>query len=433
MPKTLNESAITTRAARSGLSSGVYWRSLDPDSHIGYRRGKRGGRWLVRYYDGKGNYRQLTIGTADDVISIGTLSYDQACRQARNAIVAARQVALIRSSGPIQTVGSAVCTYIDRSNARIAGREGRPTKSTSDSRLRLHVLSNVELAATPLHLLTEETLKSWRLGLNGKMTTRKRITSDFKAALNAAADSGAKILPAGLSSVIKRGLVTPDDEGDEFYSAATSANQILSDKEVRWIVQASKQVDEQYSWDGDLYRMVLVLAATGARFSQVRRLRVQDFQFIASRIMMPSSAKGRKRLAKYTPIPLGGDVLEALQSVINGRDKYAPLLEKWHHVRSGQRTWKRAKRRGWVGSYELTDAFQKISELAGLSGRTAYCLRHSSIVRHLRVGTPIRLVAALHDTSVEMIERHYSHWIADGLEEIAARAVVPLVSLYSDR
>jgi hypothetical protein len=40
---------------------------------------------------------------------------------------------------------------------------------------------------------------------------------------------------------------------------------------------------------------------------------------------------------------------------------------------------------------------------------------------------PIRLVAALHDTSVEKIERHYSRWITESLEEIVARAVIPLV------
>jgi len=57
-----------------------------------------------------------------------------------------------------------------------------------------------------------------------------------------------------------------------------------------------------------------------------------------------------------------------------------------------------------------------------------YSLRHSSIVRGLLEGSPIRLVAALHDTSVEMIERHYSRWITEGLDEFAARAIVPLVA-----
>ena len=42
-----------------------------------------------------------------------------------------------------------------------------------------------------------------------------------------------------------------------------------------------------------------------------------------------------------------------------------------------------------------------------------YALRHSSIARRLLAGAPIRLVAALHDTSVAMIERSYARHIAE--------------------
>jgi hypothetical protein len=57
------------------------------------------------------------------------------------------------------------------------------------------------------------------------------------------------------------------------------------------------------------------------------------------------------------------------------------------------------------------------------------CLRHSSIVRALSAGVPVRLVAALHDTSVQMIEQHYSAYIVDATEEIARRAVTPLAPI----
>jgi integrase len=71
--------------------------------------------------------------------------------------------------------------------------------------------------------------------------------------------------------------------------------------------------------------------------------------------------------------------------------------------------------------------WHKACAAIALEGTVPYALRHSSIVRAIRNGLPIRLVAALHDTSVVMIERHYGRWIADGLEEIASRAVVPLL------
>jgi hypothetical protein len=66
---------------------------------------------------------------------------------------------------------------------------------------------------------------------------------------------------------------------------------------------------------------------------------------------------------------------------------------------------------------------------AGLpSGTVPYSLRHSSIVRGLRAGLPVRLVAALHDTSTPMIEKHYSAFISDAMNDLAAKAIVPLTS-----
>jgi integrase len=76
----------------------------------------------------------------------------------------------------------------------------------------------------------------------------------------------------------------------------------------------------------------------------------------------------------------------------------------------------------------MTRKWKQVVAAVGLPGTVPYALRHSSIVRGIRSGLPIRLVAALHDTSVVMIERHYSRWITEGLEELAARAVVPLLA-----
>ncbi|WP_349321068.1 tyrosine-type recombinase/integrase [Asticcacaulis sp. MM231] len=411
------------------LTEGLHWRQLDPDTHLGYRKGKRGGRWLLRYYVGSGTYRQQTIGTADDIISEGTFTYDEACRLARRKVIEARQLVAIQAAGPVPTVKTAIASYIERCNARASAIAGRPIRSGAAGRLSMYVLANSELSDTPLHQLSDGSLRNWLKSLNCKSgATRKRISNDFRAALNSAADEGRRVLPADLPVTIKHGFRYSEEDAVALTQSSSKGNQILSDKEVRWIIEAAKQTDFDGGWEGDLLRMILLLGATGARFSQVRRIRVQDVQIIASRIMIPSSAKGRKRDARYIPVPLGADVLAALQPVMRDRDKMAPLLEKWHNVQIGPGKWRKSERRAWRASYEITKPFKAIAEIAGLSGRTAYCLRHSSIVRHLRIGTPIRLVAALHDTSVEMIERHYSYWIADGLEDIAARAVVPLIS-----
>ena len=47
------------------------------------------------------------------------------------------------------------------------------------------------------------------------------------------------------------------------------------------------------------------------------------------------------------------------------------------------------------------------------NGATMYCLRHTAITRALLAGVPVRLAASSFDTSVLMIERTYSKFIAD--------------------
>jgi site-specific recombinase XerD len=55
-----------------------------------------------------------------------------------------------------------------------------------------------------------------------------------------------------------------------------------------------------------------------------------------------------------------------------------------------------------------------------------YALRHSSIVRMLKAGLPIRLVAAVHDTSVAMIEKTYAKYIVDASEALLRAAAAPM-------
>ena len=84
MPKTLTEAQVTTANARSRLGPGVHWRRLDAEAHLGYRKGKQGGVWFVRWrnhHEG-GNYKQVPgrvveQGVARDMIE-GFVAVDAA-------------------------------------------------------------------------------------------------------------------------------------------------------------------------------------------------------------------------------------------------------------------------------------------------------------------------------------------------------------------
>ena len=55
---------------------------------------------------------------------------------------------------------------------------------------------------------------------------------------------------------------------------------------------------------------------------------------------------------------------------------------------------------------------------------TLYALRHSNIVRMLLQNIPIRLIAALHNTSVGQIERNYSRHIVEHDSDSISRAAL---------
>ncbi len=439
MTKVLSEAAITTRAARAKLGAGLHWRGVDPDVHLGYRKGRRGGVWLVRWRNGAG-YRQTPIGTADDELREGTLDFNAAIRVSRMTVEAARAEAKATAEGPLLTVRPAVEEYISRRDARDSRRKARQVRSDASQRLCRYVLGNdkrgkragteaAALAKVALHTLCERDLSEWVSSLpeTMKAATKQRLVNDLKAALNRAHAAHRDRLPAVLPAIIKAGLKATASEQDEAAPLARE-NQILTDAQVGKLLMAAREVDAEEKWDGDLFRVVVVLAATGARFSQAARARVGDLQREQARIMVPASRKGREGKTSHAPVPVGVDVLDALLPAATGRAKDAALLERWRHEQvAGGIQWQRAGRGQWMAAGELTRPWRLIRERAGMPSVIPYALRHSSIVRGIRANLPIRLVAALHDTSVAMIERHYGHWIADGLGDMAAAAVMPLV------
>jgi integrase len=150
---------------------------------------------------------------------------------------------------------------------------------------------------------------------------------------------------------------------------------------------------------------------TGARLSQIARLTVADLQAEngAPRLMMPSSRKGRGRKDTKRPVPITSELAAKLAS---NRPPESPLL-----LRADGAVWQSSQ----DGDHERL--YQQAAERAGVTG-TVYALRHSSIVRALLANVPARIVAALHDTSITMLERTYSAFIADFADEISRRGLL---------
>jgi integrase len=246
-----------------------------------------------------------------------------------------------------------------------------------------------------------------------KPATIDRINRAFKAALNLAAENDERITRRPWRAALK--AIGSEEAGVR--------NVILDDADQRTLRGAAYR-------DGDEFGLLIdVLSETGARPSQVVRLTAEDVQDDFTdrrtgarrpRLIMPVSRKGSgKKQARSIPVPITPELADRL------RGRSGVLL-------------KRADGSPW-GKANLAHHFaraMKGTTFNNPSKVTMYALRHTSIVRQLLANVPVRVVAALHDTSVVMIERNYSKYIADHADELA-RAALPrpaeIVSLDEQR
>jgi integrase len=125
--------------------------------------------------------------------------------------------------------------------------------------------------------------------------------------------------------------------------------------------------------------------------------------------MMPSSRKGRRKRIDRKPVSIPPALAKALRRAASDRDFGDALLLQP------------------AGVTALRNWFSRAAKAAGLDPKvTPYALRHSSVVRMLLAGTPTRVVAAHHDTSVPMIEKNYSAFISDHADALTRRALLDL-------
>jgi Phage integrase family len=381
MARRIRSFSLETRTARLKLavSKKSYPVQLAPKIALTYRRNKGAGVWSV-----KAPFGLKKFAIADDLEDANgesVMTYWQALDKARTLARAGEG-----SSDRLITVGEAIDNY----EADLAARGGMKDNATAIRRNLPDALS-----AKPVALLTEKELRTWRNGIvkrGLKPASADRVARVFKAALHLAASDDPRIINL---TAWKNGLKRlPDGE--------TARNVILSDEAVRAVVHAC------YQDAHELGVFIDALAESGARESQALRVEVADLldDPIAPRLLMPSSRKGRNRKIQRKPLPISPRLAAILRQAAVGRASHAPLLDP---IRA------------------LSERFRTAIRHLGLDAdATPYALRHSSIVRMLLNGVPVRVVASHHDTSVEMIERHYSRYITDVSDILTRRTLLDL-------
>ena len=392
MARRVRASTLENRTARLKLEprkKPYHFTIIAPGIAVGYRRCAGPGRWVLRAADGHGAYWTDTIALADDhepADGSTVCTFWQAQDKAR--ILVRGESAGDRPA----TVENALDAY----ERDLATRGGLVANAAVVRRLIPSTL-----LARPVGLLTFRELRHWRDGLldGRKASSVNRHCKSLKAALNLAASTDPRI---GNAAVWRSALASLPD-------AHTARHVGLPERDVRKIVAAAYAVAP---WLG---LWTEVAATTGARPSQIARLDAGDLQEGRAdpRLMMPSSKKGRgRKRIERRPVPIPPSLAAKLRAAAAGRSPGDPLL-----FQDGGTRWRSA---GHV------KPFAQAAAQAGLAGVTAYALRHSSIIRALLAGVPVRVVAAGHDTSVAMLEKTYSAFILDHSDSVSRRALLDL-------
>jgi integrase len=399
---------------------------------LGYRRNATAGTWVVRVADGNGGNWTKAIGLADDHDDAnGSTIFDYWQAQDR-AKAAARGG---KGSTPVDDKPATLRAALDQYEADLKTRGG---DAANGARVRAHLSG--KLLDKQVADLTLDELRKWRDGLTAKPQRKKsaasatggnrsadgalenlgsakkeqafpprplapssinRVCTIMKAALNLAADRDGRITSR---RPWEQGLATLRD-------AEESRNVILPDSHVRKLVAGAPAQGAEFAL------FVEGLATTGARVSQLARVEVGDLQDDRAdpRIMLPTSRKGNgKKSVLRRPVPISGEYAKRLRESTQGRAADAPLF-----VKPSGEPWSKSDH------YRLFARVVKAENVSVDDGAliTINSLRHTSIVRQLLGNVPVRVVAALHDTSVAMIERTYSRHIADHTDAMARAAM----------
>jgi len=422
MARTIHDAQLGSRAARERLKARgrPYWRAIDAGLHIGYRKPLKGaGRWVVRLYDGGQTYRTVTIAAADDISDangVDVLSFEQAQREARGR----RDSRAYESSGKGRPVTIAVA--IDRYLEALAGR-GRDTVDTRSriNSMILPALGNIELSDLTTerirHWISEMVNKPPRLRTARGKTQRYRKPEKGDEALRRRRNTANRItaiLKAALTNAFREGLVASDLAWRRiklFENVTAARLQYLT------VAQAQRLIN---ACDPDFRNMVIAALQTGARYSELARLRVHDFNPDAGTVSILKSKSGHTR-----HVPLTEEGAAFFAELCAGRPGADVLL-------------RRANGEPWGASNQIAP-MAAACRRAGISPPVGFhALRHSYASHSVMANAPLVVVAAaLGHADTRMVSKHYGHlaqsYVADAIRAAAprfgfkpSRKVVPL-------
>ena len=407
MARRVRDANLETRAARSKLKTRPkpYYKVIGPGLHVGYRKGKRAGKWVVRRYAGASSYVVETVAEADDYADAdgeNVLTFWQAQDHARQIVSKPVPRNEEASRSRAYKVKDAVADYL-------AELEGRA--SYQDTKHRLTAYALPAFGDKHVDKLTSQVIKTWHRDLSkaGKRIRTKRGQAQQTVAIDlddpevirrrkVSANRILGLLKAALNHAFTEGLVVTDVEWRKvkpFPKVNRSRARYLSFEECRRLSNAA---------DPEFRTLVHAALQTGARYGELSRLRVEDFNPDSGTLHIRTSKTGDGR-----HVILGEEGQAFFGQLVAGRAGNEPmLLREWkksEQLRPMRAACQRAKIDPPVGFHQL---------------------RHTWASHAVMGGMPLPVVARnLGHADTRMVERHYGHlgddYITEAVREHAPR------------
>ena len=293
MGRTVRDHRLESRAARERLRAArePYWRTVSTGCHIGYYRGASGGSWIARCRrgDAKGYFRRR-IGEADDIRDAdGTniLTFRQAQEKARTWWESLAAAGGYRPER--YTVGDALDDYLER----FTGKSVEKTRHTIERHIRpllgkrpVCELTTAELTKFQADLASRRSV--YRANRKGEVRTRP---DDGDSGRRAKANANRIFTPlkAALNRAFHEGRVADDTAWRR-----VKPYQKVSAARIRYFTPA--EVEALLS-TADPWFKALIQAAlfTGARWSEIFRMKVRDIDLRSGTVLIPETKGGRPR------------------------------------------------------------------------------------------------------------------------------------------
>jgi len=448
MARTKRSAKLDTRNARFKLEPDKDHQDWTAQGrYLKYRRPRKGGSgsWYARMNQ-EGKILQARLGTADDyqdADGIDVLDYDQAYKAAEKWFKGKVHAAHLEASG--EAVNAGPYTVANALHDYFEDGDRRGMKGLGRDRQRAAAWITPELGGVEVPKLTRTRIESWlakvaesprrvrtkkpqapdapvpkprnykvpRIPKAAPVPPAPPATDDEKRARKDSANRVLTILKAALNHALDRRRVTGGEAWQSVkpYRGTTNAR-------VRFL-SAEDQVRLVNACPADFKNLVRGALLTGARYGELARLRVEDFNSTAGTVFIAESKSGKPRHVVLTE-----EGKRLFVGLTAGKDSSALVFQR-HGI-------ERRKREEIGQTWGHGDAGHLMAEActaAELESLTFHELRHSYASMLVNKGVPLAYVAAqLGHADTRMTEKHYGHLAPSALAD-AIRAAMPNMGL----